>query len=98
MSARTRAPRLPYMPPQAERHHYVFLDPCGCPRGLVEASARKPGGPARLADEGEAWDEMYDTRAEERVARSAGVTVAHVDHATYERDLYPLMRTACPHR
>lgn len=97
-TTRTRAPRLPYMPPQSERRHYVFLEACGCPFGLIEASARKPGGPPRLADEGAAWDDMYDTRAEERAARAAGVTVVHVDHATYERDYFEAMRSGhCPH-
>lgn len=91
--------RMPYMPPQEERHHYVFLRSCGCPFGLVEASPRKPNGPPRLADEGAAWDEMYDTRKEERAARSAGVHVVHVDHATYERQFYERMspKYRCPH-
>ncbi len=97
--ARTARPRRPYLAPQAERHHYVFLHRCGCPFGLVEASARKPGGPPRLADEDAAWDEMYDTRAEERAARRDGVTVVHVDHAEYEREFYPKMGSdwRCPH-
>lgn len=102
MATRTRTPRLPYRPPQSERHHYVFLEACGCPFGLVEASSRTEGGPARIADEGAAWDEMYDTRAEERAARSRGVRVVHVDHATYEREFYGRMRGGpsryrCPH-
>jgi len=92
--------KLPYLPPNEERHHYLFLEPCGCPFGLVEASANKPGGPPRIADEGEAWDEMYDTRAEERAARATGVRVVHVDHATYESDYYDRMSPSypCPHR
>jgi hypothetical protein len=94
---RATRPRLPYRPPQAQRHHYVFLRPCGCPEGLTEASARKPGGPPRIADEDAAWDAMY-TRAEERDARNRGITVVHVDHATYERDYYPLMNGPCPHQ
>lgn len=97
MTTRTRTPRLPYLPPQAERHHYVFLNACGCPLGLVEASARTPDGPPRIADEDAAWDDMYD-RAEERAARAKGVHVVHVDHATYKRDYYPQMLAACPHR
>lgn len=93
---RTRSPRLPYRAPQNERHHYVFLLPCGCPFGLVEASAQKPGGPPRVDEDG-AWDAIYDTRAEERADRALGVRAVHVDHATYERDLYPLMVQRCPH-
>ncbi len=89
--------RLPYRPPQDERHHYLFIDTCGCPRGLVEASATIRGGPPRIEDEDQAWDEMY-TPAEKRAAREAGVRVVHVDHATYERDWFDLMRGPCPHK
>lgn len=99
MTTRTRTtPRLPYRPPNSERHHYLFLAACGCPFGLTEASARKPGGPPRIADEDAAWDEMYDTRAEERAARAEGVTVVHVDHATYEAEWYERMLAKCPHQ
>lgn len=98
-ATRTQAtPRLPYRPPQSERHHYVFLRPCGCPEGLTEASARRPGGPPRLADENAAWNAMYETRAEERAAHARGVTCVYVDQATYERDYYPLMLATCSHR
>lgn len=90
-------PKLPYRVPQAERHHYLFVDPCGCPRGLVEASATRPGGPPRIADEDAAWEDMYSP-AEERAAHRAGVRVVHVDHATYERDWFELMRGPCPHK
>lgn len=93
----TRRPRLPYRAPQSERHHYVFLARCGCPRGLVEATPRTAGGPPRITDEDAAWDSMYDTRAEERAARARGVHVVHVDHAQYERDFYALMLKGCPH-
>lgn len=89
-------PRMPYRPPQDERHHYLFVDPCGCPRGLTEASAETRGGPPRLADEDAAWDDAY-TRSEARKLRRAGVRVVHVDHATYERDWFDLMRGPCPH-
>jgi hypothetical protein len=95
---RAARPKLPYLPPNSERHHYVFLKPCGCPIGLVEASARAPGGPPRIADENAAWDEMYDTRAQERDARARGVHVVHVDHAQYSRELFPKMSRGCPHR
>lgn len=94
----TRTPKLPYRPPQAERHHYLFLFPCGCVSGLTEASARKPGGPPRIADEDAAWDDMYETRVEERAARACGIRVVHVDHATYERDYFHLMTGPCPHK
>lgn len=91
--------RLPYMPPQNERHHYVFVKACGCPFGLIEASASEPGGPPRIADEGQAWDEFYDTRGEEREARNRGVRAVHVTHEQYEREFYDRMSPSyrCPH-
>ncbi len=87
MSARKLPPRRP----QSERKHFVFLNRCGCPFGLVEESEHF------CPDEDAAWDRMYDTRREEREARAQGVRVAHVDHATYEREFYPRMTARCPH-
>lgn len=83
--------KLPPKVAQADRRHWVFLYACGCPFGLVEKTPR-------CRDEDAAWDAMYDTRAEERAARAAGVQVTFVDHATYERDFYPRMTKPCPHR
>lgn len=80
-----------------ERHHYVFLLPCGCPEGLLEATPRRPGGKPQVADEDAAWSEMYATRAEERAAHTRGIRVVHVDHGIYARDFYPLMTGRCPH-
>ena len=81
----------PAYPPQSERRHYVFVAKCGCAIGLVEH--RK--GVATSEDE--AWDFIYDERAEERTARSRGIRVKFVDHATYERDFYPSMLRPCTH-
>lgn len=89
--------RLPWRAPQSERHHYLFVDPCGCPRGLTEATATEPGGPPRIGDDDEAWADAYSPD-EERAMRKAGVRVVHVDHATYERDWFELMRRSCPHK
>lgn len=72
------------------RHHFVFLASCGCPFGLTEVRRG-------VTTEGEAWRDMYDTRAEEKAARARGVHVVHVDHATYSRDFFPRMTAACPH-
>jgi hypothetical protein len=94
---RTARPTLPYRPPRSGRHHYVFIKRCGCLIGLVEASARKSDGPPRLADEGAAWSEMYQTRREEQAARAQGITVVHVDHAEYEREFFPKMTERCTH-
>jgi hypothetical protein len=83
--------------PTAKRRHFVFVAACGCPFGLTEErlhQARSKG----VTTEGEAWEDMYDTRAQERAARDRGVRVVHVDHATYEREFYPLMTRPCPHR
>lgn len=95
----SRRARTIYIPPQEERHHYVFLAACGCPFGLTEATARQPNGPPRIADEDAAWDDFYDTRREERAARGRGVHVRHVDHAEYEREYYRRMSPdyRCPH-
>ena len=89
--AAVKLPKLPPRTPQHLRRHFVFVDRCGCPFGLAEETPR-------CKDEDAAWDSMYDTRAEERAARARGVRVVHVDHATYERDFYPLMFKTCPHR
>lgn len=87
----SKAIKLPPRRAQAERRHWVFVDPCGCPFGLIEQSHFYP-------DEDTAWDGMYDTRTEERQARARGVQAVFVDHATYERDFYSRMTTPCPHR
>jgi hypothetical protein len=81
-------------PTNDQRHHFIFLNPCGCPFGLVEGKVGRYGS---AADPDAAWDAMYDTRAEERAALARGVRVVHVDHATYEREFYPLMSARCPH-
>jgi hypothetical protein len=74
------------------RHHYLFLHRCGCPFGLVEATR------SALTEDG-AWLHMYDRRKRAvTAAKARGVTALHVDHATYERDFYPLMTKTCPHR
>lgn len=86
----TTLPKLPPRRPQSDRRHYVFLNRCGCPFGLVEEGEW-------CTSEDDAWNSMYDTRADERAARSRGVQVRYVDHAAYEREFYPLMTTRCPH-
>lgn len=87
----TRTPKLPPRIPQADRRHFVFVDGCGCPTGVADQTPR-------CKDEDAAWDAMYDSRADERAARARGIHVVYVDHATYEKEWYPLMLTACPHR
>ena len=83
-------PKLPPRRAQADRRHYVFVNRCGCPFGLVEEGEW-------CASENDAWDSMYDERADARAARARGVRCEYVDHATYERDFYPLMTKPCPH-
>jgi hypothetical protein len=87
MSRKTLPPRRA----QADRRHYVFLLRCGCPFGLAEETPR-------CQSEDDAWDAMYDTRAEERQARARGVRVVYVGHETYEREFYPRMTQKCPHQ
>jgi len=72
------------------RWHFVFLNACECPFGLVEQTSR-------CRTEEAAWDAMYDTRVDERHARARGVHVVHVDHVRYGREFYPLMLARCPH-
>lgn len=88
MSAR---PKLPPRKPDAERSHFVFLKRCGCPFGLAEQNDRW------CRDEDAAWDAMYDTRAEERAARTDGVTTVHVPHAEYVEKYYDRMTSRCTH-
>lgn len=76
--------------PQHQRRHFVFLLACGCPYGLIEE------GP-RVDTEKAAWRDIYGSARAQRAARAAGVRVEHVDHATYERELYPRMTLDCPH-
>ena len=76
--------------PQSERRHWVFLYRCGCPFGLVEEGAF-------CKSEDDAWDSMYDDRAEERRHRAARVTAVYVDHTTYSREFYPRMTQTCTH-
>jgi hypothetical protein len=83
--------KLPPRRPQSERRHWIFLHRCGCPLGLVEQGTT-------YKTEDDAWDAMFDTRAEERQARADGMRVEFVDHATYERDFYPRMTKRCPHQ
>lgn len=82
--------KLPPRRAQADRRHYVFTYRCGCPFGLVEEGTF-------CKSEDDAWDSMYDSRAEERRYRAAGVTAVYVDHTTYEREFYPRMTQKCTH-
>jgi len=75
----------------ATRHHFVFLNPCGCPLGVLDAE--------HAPTEYDAWMEMFVYVWDIRRAQSQGVTVIHVDHATYEVEFYPKMLGTyqCPH-
>ncbi len=92
MSAVTSQTGRPHRPRPYDRHHFVFLHPCGCPFGLVEATYRN-------LSEDAAWASMYDRRRRAiQAARACGVRVVHVDHATYVREFFGQMTAACPHR
>lgn len=71
-----------------ERTQFVFLKPCGHPRGLVEGSYAKTMDGA--------WDSFADNRADERSMRDQGVTCVHVSHAEYVERFYPHM-LGCEH-
>lgn len=75
-----------------ERHHFVFLNACGCPFGVIEQGSW-------CKDEDQAWSKMHESRSKEREAHRHGVQVAHVDHATYSAEHYPRMLSSysCPH-
>lgn len=85
------AGKLPPRRPQADRRHWIFLYRCGCPFGLAEETPR-------CKTEDDAWDAMFDSRAEERQARADGVQAVYVDQETYEKDFYERMTQRCPHR
>lgn len=80
------------LPPQSERRHWIFHDPCGCPFGLTEYRPR-------VDSPSKAWKDMYDRQRERDAAVDRGVTVELVDHDRYVREVYPLMRSSyqCPH-
>lgn len=90
MTAAASRRAIPGYRPQAERRHYVFVYRCGCPFGLVEEGTF-------CKSEDDAWDQMFDERAEERRYRAAGVKAVYVDHATYSREFYPRMTQDCTH-
>jgi hypothetical protein len=73
------------------RRQWVFRDPCGCPFGVMEAG--------RIDSEAVAFLEFYEDFAPMSEAIKRGVTAELMDHDRYERDVYPLMRSAyvCPH-
>lgn len=73
-----------------DRYHFVFVKACGCPIGLTEMRAG-------VRTEDEAWDNFYDTRGEERAARTAGVHVELVDHPVYVDKFYARMAVGCTH-
>lgn len=81
---------IPDYRPQAERRHWVFTYRCGCPFGLVEESTF-------YKSEDDAWNAMYDSRAEDQQARARGVRAVYVDHAAYVRDFYERMTVKCTH-
>lgn len=99
MSARTTRAwgTAPPMVPQEQRTQWVFLQPCGCPRGVTEATRIIRGSAVTLTED-EAWDTFADTRADERALRREGVTAVHMSHARYCAEVSPLMVGPCPHR
>lgn len=79
----------------ADRQQWVFLNPCGCPFGVMEFAGETPG---------EAWREFYE--GSHRVvdlavgrAVAAGVTAVLVSHERYEAEFYRQLRSGyrCPH-
>lgn len=74
------------------RTHWAFFDPCGCPRGVLEATPDMT--------KADAFEDMWedDPVGMTRAVRS-GVTAELMDHERYVRDVMPQMLPSyvCPH-
>lgn len=81
---------------QEQRTQWVFLEPCGCPLGVVEAT-RIVRGSAVTMSEDKAWDDFAEPRTDERALRRRGVTAVHMSHARYCAEVSPLTLRTCPH-
>ncbi len=73
------------------RRQWVFLDPCGCATGVVEAGTNE--------SRSKAFRDVYETAAERNDALDRGVTAILVDHEQYVREFSPQMYGSwqCPH-
>jgi hypothetical protein len=78
---------------------WVFYEPCGCPRGLVEAVF----GDTTLADDETAFRAFFDegrkrdTLATVQRMRKMGVTAELMTRARYRDEVYPRMLADCAH-
>jgi hypothetical protein len=76
--------------PATERRHWVFLNPCGCPDGIIDVD--------RDTDtRSKAWREFYDRADNRNAALGRGVTCEEISHSEYVRNVEPKMLTSCPH-
>ncbi len=73
------------------RRQWVFLNPCGCATGVLEAGSNE--------SRSKAFRDMYETAAERNAAVDRGVTAVLVDHEQYVREFSPQMYGSwqCPH-
>lgn len=64
---------------------------CGCPHGVLSARG--------VADEEQAWRELYDLKRDRDRARRRGDTLELVTHERYCAEVYPQMLPGyqCPH-
>lgn len=66
------------------RRQWVFLDPCGCPVGVLEAGNNE--------SRSKAFRDFYETAKERNAAVDRGVTAELVDHEKYVAEFMPYFR------
>jgi hypothetical protein len=71
------------------RDVWVFVNGDGCTFGVAEVS--------HFPTEDDAWNEMYDTRQEERHARNRGVKATKVSSQAYHEHYRKCMMRQCDH-
>jgi len=80
--------------PPNRRMHWVFIEPCGCAFGVMDApeSGEEAAAP-------QAWAAFYEGRvAAGFAAMERGVQARLVTHHEYEHAHMPQILGACPHR
>lgn len=65
------------------RRQWVFLDPCGCAFGVLEAGSNE--------SRSKAFRDFYDVAKERNAAVDRGVTAVLVDHEQYVREFSPYL-------
>ncbi|WP_203911157.1 hypothetical protein [Rhizocola hellebori] len=71
----------------AERFHYMFTWPCGCPFSIASQT---------IADEA-MWLETFDTAAGVTAAKAAGVKMLRITHDQWESEHLARFKARCEH-